>query len=159
MSLCSTEMGDHLEIIIFSSILLILLNSLISLRELHKTPIVTEQWSHWKVTPVLLYWTRCQIKDRPSPDQFFLTNSWQLAMAVGIRSSSKRFSSCFRIKLIVKSILISFIPYHVTFISCQHRKWIGSLLDIKFLTSYRNIKLYKSTTASGMCKVLLWGKC
>ena len=31
-------MGDHLGIIIFSSILLILLNSLISLSELHKTP-------------------------------------------------------------------------------------------------------------------------
>ena len=31
-------MGDHLEIIIFSSILLILLNGLISLSELHKTP-------------------------------------------------------------------------------------------------------------------------
>ena len=31
-------MGDHLEIIIFCSILLILLNSLISLSELHKTP-------------------------------------------------------------------------------------------------------------------------
>ena len=41
MSLYSTEMGDHLEIIIFSSILLILLNSLISLTELHKTPSVT----------------------------------------------------------------------------------------------------------------------
>ena len=38
MSLHSTEMGDHLEIISFSSILLILLNSLISLTELHKTP-------------------------------------------------------------------------------------------------------------------------
>ena len=34
MSLHSTEMGHHLEIIIFSSILLILLNSLINLREL-----------------------------------------------------------------------------------------------------------------------------
>ena len=33
-------MGDHLEIIIFSSILLILPNSLISLSELHKTPII-----------------------------------------------------------------------------------------------------------------------
>ena len=38
MSLYSTEMGDHLKII-FSSMLLILLNSLISLRELYKTPI------------------------------------------------------------------------------------------------------------------------
>ena len=37
MSLCSTEMGDHLGIIIFSSILLILLNSL---RKLRKTPTV-----------------------------------------------------------------------------------------------------------------------
>ena len=35
-------MGDHLEIIIFSSILLILLNSLISLSELHKSPITME---------------------------------------------------------------------------------------------------------------------
>ena len=34
-------MGDHLGIIILSSVLLILLNSLISLRELHKTPNVT----------------------------------------------------------------------------------------------------------------------
>ena len=39
MSLYSAEMGDHLGIIIFSSILLILLNSLkFSLRELYKTP-------------------------------------------------------------------------------------------------------------------------
>ena len=37
MSLYSTEMGDHLEIIIFSQYLF-LLNSLISLTELHKTP-------------------------------------------------------------------------------------------------------------------------
>ena len=37
MSLYSTEKGDHLGIIIFSSILLILLNSLISLWELYKT--------------------------------------------------------------------------------------------------------------------------
>ena len=40
MSLYSTEMGDHLEIIIFSLILLILINSPISLRKLHKTPSV-----------------------------------------------------------------------------------------------------------------------
>ena len=39
MSLYGTEMGDHLEIIIFSSILLILLNNLISLTESYKTPI------------------------------------------------------------------------------------------------------------------------
>ena len=38
MSLYSTEMGDHFGIIIFSSILLILRNSLISLTELHKSP-------------------------------------------------------------------------------------------------------------------------
>ena len=37
----NTEMGDHLEIIFFSSVLLILLNSLISLRELYKTPNVS----------------------------------------------------------------------------------------------------------------------
>ena len=40
MGLYSTEMGDHLGIIYFS-ILLILLNSLISLSELHKTPIIS----------------------------------------------------------------------------------------------------------------------
>ena len=40
MSLYSTEMGDHLGIIIFSLVLLLLLNSVISLRELYKTPIV-----------------------------------------------------------------------------------------------------------------------
>ena len=40
MSLYSTEMGDHLAII-SSSILLILLNSLISLRELYKTLITS----------------------------------------------------------------------------------------------------------------------
>ena len=45
MSLYSTEMGDHLGIIIFSSILLILLNSLISLSELHKTPITTRNYN------------------------------------------------------------------------------------------------------------------
>ena len=45
MSLYSNEMGNHLGIIIFSSILLILLsslNSVISLTELHKTPIVVK---------------------------------------------------------------------------------------------------------------------
>ena len=46
MSLYSTEMGDHLEIIIFSSTLLILLNSLISLTELHKTPDCFIRWRH-----------------------------------------------------------------------------------------------------------------
>ena len=37
----NTEMGGHFGIIIFYSILLILLNNLISLRELHKTSIVS----------------------------------------------------------------------------------------------------------------------
>ena len=39
-------MGDHLGIIIFSSIFLILLNSPISLRELYKTKIISFAQSH-----------------------------------------------------------------------------------------------------------------
>ena len=38
MNLDNTEMGDHLGIIIFSSVLLILLNSIINLRQLYKAP-------------------------------------------------------------------------------------------------------------------------
>ena len=50
MSFYSTEMGDHLEIIIFSSILLILLNSRINLRDLAtlETYVYSDR-KHWNL--------------------------------------------------------------------------------------------------------------
>ena len=73
MSLHSTEMGDHLEIIIFSSILMILLNSLISLTELFKTPIGHKELTQKSDLPSKRSW--------PQPKYIFgIIQSFQIWM-------------------------------------------------------------------------------